>query len=205
MRPHLFLLLALASVASFSQLSATVTYTYTGNPFSEINGPPPPGLNRVTFSVQLDHALAPNEIAYSASLPSGAGDFLTWTMSDGAVTYYLGHSDSPFILGPGSYVSNNPGFIQAGPDGLISSWFLNVFPWNLGTNHRIATASLVFGGTPFTSDLADFSDEFSDPFSAETGTPGVWTMTTDAVPEPATWALALLGGLAMLVRARTRS
>lgn len=154
---------------------ATVTYLYTGNPFTTIINGPPPG-SRLTGAVTFVGALAP-------STTYGAADVLDFSYNDGALTITKGNER------PG----NEFFAFTTDAAGGIAFWNVQMayqFPLTLEVIRfrSLNEPNLV----PFDDTQAVANGNY---LGQAFNNPGVWTLAAVAVPEPSTMALLGMGVL----------
>ena len=156
------ILLALTAVAVLSvvypaSVQADTTYTYTGNPFTSVSGPPYTMSDFVSGMLTLAGPLAPNFNGFVTPI--------AFSFSDGVQTITN--------LTPGLGQSLTFHF-QTGPTGVISDWTVDVF---LFGGEEIDTAKNPLGATTI-----DFGLMPGEAFGQITNNPGVWA-TVPGVPD----------------------
>jgi hypothetical protein len=171
---------------------AETTYTYTGDPFTDLSDPPGPytASDFVTVSVALD-----------APLGAGFGAYVTpdsWFISDGV------DSDSS---ASGDSMMNAFGFVTDS-NGLISQWVVeDEFVWNSNSSAgTIITADFdETDGSTTMEDVGETEPGDGSAYGARNLTEsGTWTETADT-PEPASLSLVGSGLIALIAAARRRS
>ena len=161
------LAISLSSLAS----AAPITYEYTGNKFTVIEGSVPSVTTDDRLTGFVTFATAPT------AGQSGKNDFTAFSLTDGATTY---SSDTSGFIDPGSFFSFD--------DSLnVVSWRLDVYPSGaLDNGDGLTTANYTFVFDLSRIGAGDIQNAFINE------QPGVWT-TVGSVPEPATLALIFLG------------
>ena len=180
--------------------AGTVTYTYTGNPFTNCQVGDCTPLTHVSATLEVAAPLAPLT-SYIWGSPGPAGTLLSlldWSMSNGR------DSVAPLIADPGG-TNNSAIFLLTDPSGQIASWFVQgadpsyggpFQPLTIGTGNSISNedaTSLAQGDVGW--QYIAFIEQ----------TPGTWQMSESAAPEPGSIGLTVLGGLALLAVRRRRS
>jgi hypothetical protein len=176
MKTKIVLLFAVATtVALLSQpMFATITYTYTGNPFFNASAPYTTS-DMVTGSVELSSPLAAN-LGLTMVTP------LAFSFSDGVQTI----TNSNALVSSVSFAT--------GPTGAITVWNVDL----LSPNGEIGT---VGGGSLVTGDGGTIDNPFSA--ASNHDTPGTWTTVTPQVPDTgSTLSLMTLTLMALGVGAR---
>jgi|SRR6516162_2203838 hypothetical protein len=155
------IVLALTAVAVLSvvypaSVQADTTYTYTGNPFTSVSGPPHTMSDFVSGMLTLAGPLAPNFNGFVTPI--------AFSFSDGVQTITN--------LTPGLGQSLTFHF-QTGPIGVISDWNVDVFLF--GGVEEISTVKEV-------SQTIDFGVTAGGAFGQITNHAGVWA-TVAGVPD----------------------
>ena len=155
---------------------ANVVYTYTGDPFTDLDSASCPDICRISGNFVLSSPLGANHPVFD-----GALDILSFSFTDGVDT--IDSADS--TPGPDGATSINVGTDSSGA----------ITQWN---NQFFSATDLMFSGTDpvgcggcaVTDDTADYAGTF---FAQNFRSPGVWTSTITGVPEASTWAMLILG------------
>jgi len=175
MKTKIISLLAVTITAALlsQPMFADITYTHTGNPFTDVTGPPYTTSDRVTGTVTLASPLGIN-------LPFGTTVTpLAFSFSDGVQTI--------------TNLNANPGSIfefGTGPTGAITGWGIAVDTGLVNPPDSITTSPAFDRGH-----LAGFST----PTGQVSDNPGVWTTVSDT---GSTLALLFLSLTALGVAAR---
>ena len=184
MKTKIILLFAVANTAALlsQPMFADITYTYTGNPFTSVTGPPYNTSDRVTGTVTLASPLGINLPFGTAVTP------LAFSFSDGVQTI--------------TNLNANPGSIfefGTGPTGAITGWGIGVDTGAVLPPDSITTF------LPF-DPLSAFDRGHLAGFSTPTGqvsdNPGVWTTVPAVSDTGSTLALLFLSLTALGVAAR---
>ena len=169
-------LCAAVSLGASAASAATTVLTYAGNAFNFRAGSHVFG-DSVTATIELAAPLAANF--------AGAVTPLSMVMTVGGET----------ITAPFSFRA----FFDIDAAGEIRGWNVAAFSDAAGTLRfqTIKTPNGQFGEVGGVVDTAFHTAGGSTSFAQRLGAPGVWTVTTRAdpvaVPEPATWALMIVG------------
>jgi len=200
LRGAMFGAMAMAAILATGRAEATIwTYTYTGNTFTTVN-PPWTKLDAIDFKFSSPTLLGDNLV--DAGFP---GSVLSWSLS----------------VGPLSYSSATPGSV------LYSINFSTdasgkIIGYQFTTQTDTTAPGLLppeYPPTPYEEEVFSFDlpallgkadgiyipSIFQDSYyTYNSGAPGTWTVTA-AVPEPATWAVLLIGicGIGCVTRQRT--
>jgi len=155
MKTKIISLLAVTITAALlsQPMFADITYTYTGNPFTDVTGPPYTTSDRVTGTVTLASPLGINLPFGTAVTP------LAFSFSDGVQTI--------------TNLNANPGSIfefGTGPTGAITGWGIAVDTGLVNPPDSITTSPAFDRGH-----LAGFST----PTGQVSDNPGVWTTVSD--------------------------
>jgi hypothetical protein len=195
MREIFLAFLALSNVAS-----ASVIYTYVGNPFTTVTGSGGPSTaNFLTLSIAVDNPFPANWL-------NGSVVFHNWSMSDG-VSFLSGRGDYGFNLPPPGSASLQWN-VYTDSSGNITDW---LFEANQGPI-RLSTWNPPYTCCPGPLEQSVYSNNGPNFFPTSIATnaemPGTWVVTISdtPVPEPAVWMivppyLLLIG----LLRARKMS
>ncbi len=157
---------------------ANVTYTYTGNAFTDnyqANPPPSPGYTEVTGTITLASAFAPS------TTNSTVADILAWSFSDGVDS--LNNTNSTIITGAVGF-----GFFT-NASGDISQWVFEV--GNLSTTAEITTVNAPSSGLVLDEGTGDSSNPAA-PGGTNFMDAGSWVLNSQTctsncgttVPEP---------------------
>src|SRR5216684_868292 len=169
LRPGIFFLIPLAMVGIFSLVAAptakaSVTYTYTGNSFTSINGSIGVTLSdhiSITFSVAT--ALAPN-LSCADVERNGVGQLLSFSITDAVHSFGLGPNTQVFCISTSS-------------TGQITQWIVGdfvagAFPFMISTN------------IPSTGNVHDISALTAGDFAEIRNNPGIWSQGPAPPPAP---------------------
>ena len=177
------ILLALTGVAALSlaypaSVQADTTYTYTGNPFTSVSGPPYTMSDFVSGMLTLAGPLAPNF--------SGNVTPIAFSFSDGVQTL----------------TKQTPGTItlfsfQTGPTGAITGWLVAI---NLAVGGSIQTET-----APPALVTLDFGADIGSAFGRVSGDPGTWAMVTGVPDTGSTLTLMTVTLMALGLVARQSS
>jgi len=178
MKTKIISLLAVTITAALlsQPMFADITYTHTGNPFTDVTGPPYPTSDRVTGTVTLASPLGINLPFGTAVTP------LAFSFSDGVQTI--------------TNLNANPGSIfefGTGPTGAITGWGIAVDTGLVNPPDSITTSPAFDRGH-----LAGFST----PTGQVSDNPGVWTTVPAVSDTGSTLALLFLSLTALGVAAR---
>jgi hypothetical protein len=158
--------------ASFANASS-VTYTYTGNPFTTIDAPDScPSQCSIDGSVTFAQALPANLNSMATFTP------LSYSFTDGLITITQNNAATGSVFD----------YFQTDASGMIIGWDIFLESAN---NQALITTTL---GTPL--DLSADFNTFGDGFN--TDEPGTWTSSASVVPEPESIVL-FSSGLAGLI------
>jgi hypothetical protein len=168
-RKSAVLALAVIVLSATAVQAVPTTYVYTGNPFTDVNGPYTTSMF-VTAMVRLAAPLPPN---FSGNVTPTA-----FTLFDGVQILTSNEAGGDFI-----FVTNAAG--------VITQWFV------LAADPRrlIDTSNLI----PFSrNDEGVFQEKGFNFSGSNFGSPGVWTITTGGVPDAGStlllMTLTLTGG-----------
>jgi hypothetical protein len=171
-----------------SVASATVTYTYTGDPFTALFSATCPSVCRISGYFVLSTPLPVNRPAFVTTINP-----LSFSFTDGLATVDSANSE------PGPFGSTSIN-IETNSSGAIIGW----------NNQFFSATNFMFSSTNppgcIGCSVTDTTGDFANTYAANNqNSPGVWTVTT-SVPEPSTWAMLLVGfgGLGAAMRSRRR-
>jgi len=159
---------ALALGFSSFAAQASVTYSYTGNTFSDAN-PPYTTSDKVTGFITLPTALAPNLTSYTTVVPTA------FSFSDGVDTIT---NTTP---GAGSQF-----FFKTDASGNITFWGATTY---VGSTYSFSISTVNAPGVYGTYDLSQHGG--GTQAGQSLNNPGTWTSAP--VPEPEAGALVLAG------------
>jgi hypothetical protein len=186
MNVRLQLLAAVCWLSLTLPLKASITYDYTGNPFTTFTGST--GLsvaNFVSASITL-----PSALPASMSFTDVAGSIEGWSMTDGVHT--LDSSNSILVF---ANFSTDAG-------GSIDEWRMGAFE----LDELLATGNCPSNGCGTVIDLYSMGEIpfFDDAMAQVISNPGVWMAAPTAVPEPSTFGCAISAGALWVLWSRRR-